>query len=246
MPQEIHAFTIIPAIDLKEGRCVRLRQGAAAEATVYSDDPVQVARNWVAQGARYLHVVDLDGAFQGRPVHRELIRHLISAVSVPVEVGGGLRTDADIESMLRIGADRVIIGTRAFEDPHVMKRLVGQYGSRLAVGIDARDGRVQVKGWVETTEMSATDLAAKADHMGVQTIIYTDTSRDGMMTGTNVKAIEAVCGAMRGSVVASGGIASAADVEALLNLRKGNLIGAIVGKALYEGRVSLKELVAAT
>jgi len=237
-------FTIIPAIDLKDGRCVRLRQGVASDATVYSEDPVTMARHWAAEGAQYLHVVDLDGAFQGRPVHQEVIRRIVEVLTIPVEVGGGLRTDDDIRSLLRAGAARAIIGTRAFAEPQVLKRLAAEFGDKLAVGIDARNGRVQVKGWVETTGMLATDLAAMADRVGVRTLIYTDTSRDGMMTGVNVAAVAAICTTIRGNVVASGGVTSAADVRALLNLRQANLIGAIVGKSLYEQRVSLKELMA--
>jgi len=235
-------FTIIPAIDLKDGRCVRLRQGSAEDVKVYSEDPVEMGKQWVAEGARYLHVVDLDGAFRGRPAHQEIIGRIIAAVGVPVEVGGGLRTDADIRSILDLGADRAIIGTRALADPQVLRRLADEVGAKLAVGIDALKGMVQVRGWVETTGMRAADLAAMADHMGVRTIIYTDTSRDGMMTGTNVAAVETICRTVRCDVVASGGVTSAADVTALLGLRKENLIGAIVGKALYERRVSLKEL----
>ena len=237
-------FTIIPAIDLKDGRCVRLRQGVAADATVYSEDPVEMARHWAAQGAQYLHVVDLDGAFQGRPVHQEVIRRIVESLAIPVEVGGGLRTDDDIRSILDAGAARAIIGTRAFAEPQALKRLAAEFGDKLAVGIDARAGQVQVKGWVETTGMQATDLAAMADHVGVRTLIYTDTSRDGMMTGANVAAVAAICRTIRGNVVASGGVTSAADVQALLNLRQANLIGAIVGKSLYEQRVNLKELMA--
>jgi len=237
-------FTIIPAIDLKDGRCVRLRQGVAEDATVYSEDPVEMARHWAAQGAQYLHIVDLDGAFQGRPVHAEVIRRIVEALTIPVEVGGGLRTDDDIRSLLALGVARAIIGTRAFAEPQVLKRLAGEFGEKLAVGIDARNGRVQVKGWVETTGMLATDLATMADRVGVRTLIYTDTSRDGMMTGTNVAAVAAICKAIRGNVVASGGITSAADIRALLKLRQANLIGAIVGKSLYEQQVNLKDLMA--
>lgn len=237
-------FTIIPAIDLKDGRCVRLRQGVADDAKVYSEDPLEMARHWVDEGARYLHVVDLDGAFQGRPVHQETIRRIIAAVAIPVEVGGGLRTDADIRSILNVGAARAIIGTRALAEPEVLKRLAGEFGARLAVGIDARNGMVQVKGWVETSGIRAADLAATADRVGVKTLIYTDTSRDGMMAGANVAAVAAICKTVRCDVVASGGVTSLSDVKALLNLHQPNLKGAIVGKALYEGTVSLKDLMA--
>ncbi len=233
---------IIPAIDLKGGKCVRLRQGRADDAVVYSGDPVAMARRWVEEGAKYLHVVDLDGAFQGRPAHTEVIGQIVRAIDIPVEVGGGLRTDEDVRALLAVGVDRAIVGTRAWAEPETLQRLAGQFGRQLAVGIDARDGRVQVKGWVETTEQLATDLARKAESMGVECIIYTDTSKDGMMAGTNVRAMDEMCGAVTCSVIASGGVTSRTDAEALRGLKRRNLVGAIVGKALYEGRVTLKEL----
>jgi phosphoribosylformimino-5-aminoimidazole carboxamide ribotide isomerase len=201
-----------------------------------------MARRWVEEGAKYLHVVDLDGAFQGRPAHTEVIGQIVRAIDIPVEVGGGLRTDEDVRALLAVGVDRAIVGTRAWAEPETLQRLAGQFGRQLAVGIDARDGRVQVKGWVETTEQLATDLARKAEAMGVECIIYTDTSKDGMMAGTNVRAMDEMCGAVTCSVIASGGVTSRTDAEALRGLKRRNLVGAIVGKALYEGRVTLKEL----
>ena len=233
---------IIPAIDLKGGRCVRLRQGRADEVTTYSDDPVWMAKRWADEGAKYLHVVDLDGAFQGSPVHQEVISRMVAAVKIPVEVGGGLRTDQDLELLLGCGAARVILGTRAWSEPDQLKRLVDRFGHRLAVGIDARGGRVQIKGWTETTEEDAVALAKRADAMGVGTLIYTDTARDGMLDGVNAKAMDAICAAVSCSVIASGGVSCAADVKSLRDLKRPNLVGAIVGKALYEGRVKLKDL----
>ena len=232
----------IPAIDLKDGHCVRLTQGRADQKKVYSEDPVAMARHWVEQGAKYLHIVDLDGAFQGRPVHQDVIRKIADTVQVPVQVGGGLRTDKDIESLLDCLVDRVILGTRAWENPKDLQRLVELFGDRIAVGIDARDGRVQVKGWTETTNETAVEIAQQADTMGVKTIIYTDTATDGMMAGPNVNALGEIAEAVSCSVIASGGISSAADMEALRNLEKTNLIGAIVGKALYEEKVTLGDL----
>ena len=236
---------ILPAIDLKGGRCVRLRQGRAEDETVYSDDPVGMARRWVEQGARYLHVVDLDGAFQGRPAHTDVIRRIADAISIPVEAGGGLRDEAHVAELLECGAARAIVGTRALQDPEALRRMVARFGPRLAVGIDARDGRVQVKGWVETTAVLAIDLARQMDDLGVATIIYTDTATDGMLRGPNVPAMAAMCAAVRCDVIASGGVSSAADVSALRSLARPNLAGAIVGKALYEGAVSLAELLGA-
>jgi phosphoribosylformimino-5-aminoimidazole carboxamide ribotide isomerase len=235
-------FTIFPAIDLKEGRCVRLRQGRADEVTVYSGDPVDMARQWEAAGATYLHVVDLDGAFQGRPVHTEVIGRIARALSIPVEVGGGLRTDADLRAVLDAGAARAIIGTRAFAEPEKLEALAREFGEKLVVGIDARDGRVQIKGWVETSALSAVDLARTADQTGVKTLIYTDTATDGMLDGPNVKAVTELCRAVKCRVVASGGVSKVADVRALCDLRLANLDGVIVGKALYEGRVTLADL----
>jgi len=236
------SITIIPAIDLKNGKCVRLRQGRPEDATEYSDDPVAMAQQWAAEGARYLHVVDLDGAFEGKPVHVKEISAIAAAVDIPVEVGGGLRTDADIETILKCGVKRAIVGTRAWEEPESLKNLVREFGEQLAVGIDARDGMVQIKGWTETTGVAAVDLAAQADDLGVYCIIYTDTSKDGMLAGVNARAVDAICEAVSCDVVASGGVSSVEDVVALTDLHRENLVGAIVGKALYEGQVSLKEL----
>ena len=239
-------FTIIPAIDLKDGRCVRLRQGRADDVKVYGDDPVRMALAWEAEGAGMLHVVDLDGAFRGRPVHTEVIGRIAAAVGIPVEVGGGLRTDADIRSVLKSGVRRAIIGTRALAGPAEMSALAREFGAALAVGIDARDGVVQIRGWVESTAVPAQDLARQACEAGVATLIYTDTSTDGMLEGTNAAGVAGICDAASCGVVASGGISSAEDIRRLHALGRPNLVGAIVGKALYEGRVTLEELAAAT
>ncbi len=232
-------MVIIPAIDLQGGQCVRLRQGRADESTVYSADPVAMARRWQDEGAERLHVVDLDGAFQGRPAHLKVIERIAAALTIPVEVGGGLRTDDDVHAMLETGVACAIIGTRAFADPDSLAGSVARFGDRLAVGIDARDGFVQVKGWVETTTMRAVDLARKADALGVALLIVTDTATDGMMQGTNVEAVAGICRAVRCRVIASGGVTSPEDVRRLNGLRCENLYGAIVGKALYEGTTTL-------
>lgn len=242
MDQPVSEVVVIPAIDLKDGRCVRLRQGKAEDVTTYSEDPVAMARHWMDEGARYLHVVDLDGAFQGKPVHQDVIGKIVAAVKMPVEVGGGLREDRDIDLLLDRGVSRVILGTRAWAQPDQLKHLVARFGEKIAVGIDARDGKVQIKGWTETTAQTAVALAKRAEEMGVKTIIYTDTARDGMLGGVNAKAMDAMCAAVSCSVIASGGVSSAADMTTLRGLRRANLAGAIVGKALYEGRVTLKEL----
>ncbi len=238
-------FTIIPAIDLKGGKCVRLRQGRADDAKAYSDDPVAMARQWAAQGAEYLHVVDLDGAFEGRPAHTEVIRAIIRAISIPVEVGGGIRTDEHIRALVDAGADRVILGTRAYAEPDELARLAKVFGPRLAVGIDARNSMVQVRGWVETTELTAAALARQAGESGLEWLIYTDTSRDGMLGGPNLKANADVCDQTRCRVIASGGVSTTDDIRRLRALNRANLAGAIVGKALYEGLSTLPDLLSA-
>ena len=239
-------ITILPAIDLKDGRCVRLRQGRATDARVYSDDPPAMARQWEREGAECLHVVDLDGAFQGRPVHVEIIRAIVAAIRIPVEIGGGLRTDDDIRALLDAGVSRVILGTRACEKTADLKTLVERFGAKLAVGIDARDGLVQVKGWVETSGTRAVELAKQIAGAGVETLIYTDTATDGMLGGPNLESIRAVCEAVSCRVIASGGVSSAEDVRRICALRAPNLAGIIVGKALYEGRMTITDLKAAT
>lgn len=240
-----HDFVVLPAIDLKAGRCVRLRQGRADDETVYSDDPADVAQNWENQGATWLHVVDLDGAFQGHPAHLEQIAKIVRAVSIPVEVGGGIRTRRDADILLGLGVKRVIIGTKAVESPNELGKWTEEMGSALAVGIDARAGLVQVKGWTQTGDCNAKELAIKLAGLGVRTLIYTDTATDGMMQGPNLAAVDAFCRAVPADVIASGGIRSADDVLALRRLGSKNLIGAIVGKALYERKAALSDLIAA-
>jgi phosphoribosylformimino-5-aminoimidazole carboxamide ribotide isomerase len=238
----VNKLTVIPAIDLKGGRCVRLRQGRAADETVYAEDPVQMALRWQDQGAERLHVVDLDGAFQGQPVHTAAILAIVRAVRIPVQTGGGLRTDAHIQALLDGGIARVVLGTRACQAPTDLERWVQRFGEKLAVGLDARNGRVTIKGWTETTNLDALVLAQSLERLGVRTLIYTDIAQDGMLTGPNVKAVRALCEKVRCAIIASGGVASAAHVAALARLGQPNLQGVIVGKALYEGTVTLAEL----
>lgn len=234
---------ILPAIDLKGGKCVRLRQGRADDVTVYGDDPAAQAKDWAAQGGRELHVVDLDGAFAGTPQHAEVIARIIKAFGGPVEVGGGLRTPEALAAVIEAGAARAIIGSAALEDPEFLAQAVDLYGDKIAVGIDARNGFVQTKGWVETTKTLATDLAAAVANAGVKTIIYTDTATDGMLGGPNLTQMAAICDAAPTcQITASGGVSSPFDVENLKALERQNLRAAIVGKALYDGRTTLKEM----
>ena len=239
-------MTILPAIDLKGGKCVRLRQGRADDVTVYGDDPAAQASDWRAQGGRELHVVDLDGAFDGEPRHAEAIRRVISAFGGPVEVGGGLRTLEAVAAVVEAGAARALIGSAALEDPGFLARAVETFGDRIAVGIDARDGFVQTRGWVTTTTVKATELAAAVAAAGVRTIIYTDTATDGMLGGPNLAQMAAICDAAPQCLVtASGGVSSPDDVRHLVALGKPNLRAAIVGKALYDGRTTLAAMNAA-
>ncbi|MBQ3315762.1 MAG: 1-(5-phosphoribosyl)-5-[Kiritimatiellae bacterium] len=236
-------MTILPAIDLKGGKCVRLRQGRADDVTVYGDDPAAQARDWREQGGRELHVVDLDGAFAGEPRHAAVIAQVIEAFGGPVEVGGGIRTMDALRAVMEAGAARAIIGSAALEDPAFLSAALELYGERIAVGIDARDGFVQTRGWVETTKVRATELAAAVEKAGVKSIIYTDTATDGMLGGPNLTQMAAICDAAPGcSITASGGVSSPYDVKNLIALGRANLVAAIVGKALYDGRTTLREL----
>lgn len=222
---------------------MRLRQGRADDETVYGDDPAAQARDWREQGGRELHVVDLDGAFAGEPRHAEVIAKVIEAFGGPVEVGGGIRSMDSLRAVLEAGAARAIIGSSALEDPAFLSDALELYGDRIAVGIDARDGFVQTRGWVETTKVRATELAVAVAKAGVKSIIYTDTATDGMLGGPNLTQMAAICDAAPGcAVTASGGVSSPYDVKNLMALGRENLVAAIVGKALYDGRTTLREL----
>ena len=222
---------------------MRLRQGRADDETVYGDDPAAQARDWREQGGRELHVVDLDGAFAGEPRHAEVIAKVIEAFGGPVEVGGGIRSMDSLRAVMEAGAARAIIGSAALEDPAFLSAALELDGDRIAVGIDARDGFVQTRGWVETTKVRATELAAAVEKAGVKSIIYTDTATDGMLGGPNLTQMAAICDAAPGcAVTASGGVSSPYDVKNLIALGRANLVAAIVGKALYDGRTTLREL----
>jgi phosphoribosylformimino-5-aminoimidazole carboxamide ribotide isomerase len=238
---------ILPAIDLMGHCCVRLKQGDANQKTIYSDNPVAQAQSFRDAGATWLHVVDLDGAFHGTPQHADVIAAIIQQCGLKVEVGGGLRSDEALAPLMDAGVTRAIIGTRALEDTASLKRWVEQYGARIAVGIDARGGFVQTRGWVETSTVRATDLAKRVADVGVQTIIYTDTATDGMLAGTNLTAMAEIADAVPSvQIIASGGVTLPKHVRDLIDLKRSNIAGAIVGKALYEGLTTLPEMIAAT
>lgn len=233
---------IIPAVDIKDGRCVRLFQGRADQVRVYWSDPVAAARRWEREGAAIIHVVDLDAALSGRPVNREIVRAIIKDVSVSVQVGGGLREENDIEDMLRVGAARVVLGTRAIRDPAWLAAVVKRWGDAIVVGLDARGGRVHTQGWRYPETIGLLDCARRIEDCGVRAVIYTDVNRDGTRSGPDLQGIGRLCDTVRMSVIASGGIGSGEDVAKLRDLRRSNLIGAIVGRALYEGNVTLAGL----
>lgn len=234
------SMTIYPAIDIKGGRCVRLTQGRADQETVYAENPADVAVQFKQAGAQWVHVVDLDGAFSGESTNLAVVR-AIAAQGMKVELGGGLRTQLAVERALGIGASRVVIGTRAAESEEFVSELVRLFGDRIAVGIDAKNGQVAVKGWVDTTKTSALAMAQRMDQLGVQTLIYTDISTDGMLTGPNIPAQEAMLNAVKCCVIASGGVSQQGDVDTIKALaqKHANLDGVIIGKAIYEKRVDL-------
>lgn len=231
---------IFPAIDLKEGQCVRLVQGRKEDKTVYSNSPAEVARSFEEQGAGYLHVVDLDGAFEGGPRNLQAIAAIAAAIKIPFQVGGGLRTRTDVERLLNLGAERVIIGTRAVRNPVFMEELLNEYGpEKIVLGIDARDGMVALEGWVEKSNLDAFEFGKTMGQVGVGTAIYTDISRDGLLQGPNLAAIEKMVRYSQLKVIASGGVSTAENIRALKELEPLGVTGAIVGKAIYEGKISL-------
>jgi phosphoribosylformimino-5-aminoimidazole carboxamide ribotide isomerase len=228
---------LFPAIDLKDGQCVRLKLGEMSEATVFNDDPAAQARAFEDQGFEYLHIVDLNGAFAGKPVNGAAVEAILAAVRMPVQLGGGIRDMETVESWLAKGVRRVILGTVAVRDPALVKAAAKAYPGRVAVGIDAKGGKVAVEGWAETSELTAIDLAKRFEDAGVAAIIYTDIERDGVLKGLNLPATSALAAETAIPVIASGGLASMDDVEALLRPENARLEGAITGRALYDGRI---------
>ena len=235
---------VIPAIDLKDGKCVRLLQGKKDEVTVYSDNPGEMAKQWVDMGARLLHVVDLDGAFSGEQKNFEKIREIRKAIQIPMQLGGGIRDIKTIAQLADIGVDRMILGTSAAKDPDMVARACEKFKDRVLVGIDAKDGKVAVKGWVEVTELDAIKFAKDMESAGAAGIIYTDISRDGMMTGPNIDAMAKMVKSVKIPVIASGGVSKLEDVKNLMQIK--DLWGVITGKALYSGAMDLKSAIELT
>lgn len=233
---------IYPAIDLKDGQCVRLVQGKKEDKTVYSDTPGNMARSFQDQGAQFLHVVDLDGAFEGGPRNLKAIQEIAQAITIPFQVGGGLRTEADVERILSIGAQRVIIGTRAVQSPEFVKNLLKKFGpEKIVLGIDAKDGMVAIEGWVEKSTLGALEFGQAMHELGVQTAVFTDVARDGLLQGPNLASIANMACESGLKIIASGGVTSLENIIALKNLESIGVCGAIIGKAIYEGRIDLGE-----
>lgn len=233
---------VIPAIDLKDGKCVRLRQGRMDDDTVFSDSPTEMADRWVGEGGRRLHLVDLNGAFAGEPVNRAAIEAICAAhPEVPIQVGGGIRDEHTIEAYLAMGVDYCIIGTQAVKDPGFVARACRSFPDHIIVGLDAKDGRVAVNGWAELTDHQVVDLACRFENDGVSAIVYTDIGRDGMMQGVNLDATVELAEAIGIPVIASGGITDLEDIRALCTAPTNNIMGAITGRAIYEGTLDLAE-----
>jgi phosphoribosylformimino-5-aminoimidazole carboxamide ribotide isomerase len=232
---------LFPAIDLKEGLAVRLEQGDMTRATIFHRDPAAQARAFEQQGFEYLHIVDLDGAFTGKPMNAAAVDRILETVSIPVQLGGGVRDTATVENWLEKGVTRVIIGTAAVRDPPFVKQAARDYPGRIAVGLDARDGKVAVEGWAENSQLSALEIARRFEDVGVAAIVYTDIARDGMLRGLNLDATILLAEAISIPVIASGGLASIDDIKALLEPRAKKLVGAIAGRALYDGRLDAAE-----
>jgi phosphoribosylformimino-5-aminoimidazole carboxamide ribotide isomerase len=243
--REVSTMDVIPAIDLLDGRCVRLYQGDYNQSEVFGQDPVIMAQTWVNQGASWLHLVDLDGAKTGEPVNLPVIAKILESVNIPVQVGGGLRTRDRVKALLEIGVQRAILGTVAIEQPELVGQLCTEYPNQIVVGIDAREGKVATRGWLETSEVEAVDLGRQMAIAGAAAIIYTDIQRDGTLQGPNLPMLREMAAAISIPIIASGGIGSLTDLLSLLALEPQGVTGVIVGKALYSGNVSLQEAIRA-
>ena len=234
---------VIPAVDIKGGQCVRLKQGRMSEETVYSHDPVQAALTWCSKGAERIHLVDLDGAVEGKRVNGEMIREIARSVPVPVELGGGIRNLASIEFYLEAGVEWVVLGTAADKDPNLVKEACRKFPGHVMIAIDARGGRVAVEGWTEDTERSAVEVARAFDSQGIAAVIYTDIQRDGMSVGPNIQATGELARALKTPVITSGGISGLEDIRKVISLSGQGVMGVITGRALYEGTLDLEEAI---
>ena len=237
-----NSFEPIPAVDLKGGKCVRLQEGIESRATEYSNDPVAMALLWESQGATRLHLVDLDGAFSGRAAHLEIARSIFRTLKIPVQFGGGLRTLDQIETILDLGAERAILGTVAVDHPEIVEEAVRRHPGSIVVGIDARGGKVALRGWVEQTVLTGVELAVRMKNLGVERVIYTDVSRDGMLRGVNCTETETLCREAQIKVIASGGVSAIEDVRALWERRACGIEGVILGRALYDQKIDFADL----
>jgi len=235
---------IIPAVDIKNGKCVRLKQGRMNEETVFSSNPVEMAQKWADSHAELIHVVDLDGAIQKQPRNIETIRKIVSSINTPIQVGGGIRTLETIEMYLEIGVDRVVLGTEAIRNPSKVIEFCSKFPGKIVIGIDAKKGMVAVEGWTETTSVTAIELAKQFENKGVAAINFTDIHRDGMQTGPNIQATEELAKSVSIPVVASGGVSTIKDIENLLKVASSGIVGVICGRALYEGTLNLLDAIA--
>ncbi len=232
---------LLPAVDIKEGRCVRLKQGVKEDEIHYSSQPEEMAAKWEKLGAEFLHVVDLDGAFDGLPKNREVVKKIIKSIKIPIEVGGGIRSMEAIEAYLNWGVSRVVLGTVAFKNPEFVQNACSKFPGKIIVGIDAKGGMVAIKGWMEVTQLKALEMAKKFEGMGVSAIIYTDISRDGMLCGPNLETTADLAGSINIPVIASGGVSRLEDISKLKEIEKHGVEGAIIGRALYDGSINFKE-----
>jgi phosphoribosylformimino-5-aminoimidazole carboxamide ribotide isomerase len=235
-------FEAIPAIDLKGGKCVRLQEGVASRSTEYGDDPVAMALHWEELGAARLHLVDLDGAFSGQSAHLEIAKSIFRSLKIPVQFGGGLRTLQQIETILNLGAKRAILGTVAVDHPEIVEEAVRRFPQAIVVGIDARNGNVALRGWVDQTKVTAVELARRMKNLGIERIIYTDVARDGMLRGVNCEETETVCREAEIKVIASGGVSEIGDIKALWDRRSFGIEGVILGRALYDRKMDFADL----
>ncbi len=235
---------IFPAIDIKEGQCVRLRQGKFDQKEVFSDEPEAIARKWADAGAEIIHLVDLDGALSGKPVNRELIRNILKEVKIPIQVGGGLRDFATIEAYLAMGAARVVLGTSVIQNIELLKKSAREFPGRIVAGLDAKNGKIAIRGWTDVTSESAVDYGKRISDYGISALIYTDIEKDGMMSGPNLVRVEEMANAIQVPLVVSGGVSTLQDIQKIMKLK--NIEGAIIGKALYTGAIQLEAAIALT